>query len=87
MQNELIQQGISLMLYGMGTVFVFLAILVLVTFSMSAIVKRFFPEVESLTPATNSINPGTAAQPQAVDPKRLAVISAAIKKHRETTGR
>jgi oxaloacetate decarboxylase gamma subunit len=88
MQNELIQQGVSLMLYGMGTVFVFLAVLVVVTLCMSAIVKRFFPEVEPLAPVnTGPVNSGMAAQPQAVDPKRLAVISAAIKKHRETSGR
>ena len=40
MQNTLVQQGIELMLFGMGTVFIFLALLVVVTTVMSALVER-----------------------------------------------
>jgi oxaloacetate decarboxylase gamma subunit len=42
MEPTLLDQGVELMLYGMGTVFVFLAILVVATISMSALVQRFF---------------------------------------------
>ncbi|MDH3547683.1 MAG: OadG family transporter subunit [Gammaproteobacteria bacterium] len=41
MENELINQGLILMLGGMGTVFVFLTILVVVTSLMSRLVMKF----------------------------------------------
>lgn len=44
MQETLIDQGLNLMLYGMGTVFVFLTILVFATGMMSRIVARFSSE-------------------------------------------
>jgi oxaloacetate decarboxylase gamma subunit len=78
--DELFQQGVQLMIYGMGTVFVFLAVLVLVTVSMSYIVNRFFPDV---TPAAE---PKTQTPQQAStgpdDSTLLAVISAAIHQYR-----
>ena len=45
MQANLIDQGVTLMLVGMGTVFVFLTALVIAMSLLAAIVKR-------LTPAT-----------------------------------
>jgi oxaloacetate decarboxylase gamma subunit len=78
--NELFQQGVQLMIYGMGTVFVFLAVLVLVTISMSYIVNRFFPDaVPSVEPKAQ-----TARQaPQSGDDSTLlAVITAAIHQYR-----
>lgn len=80
MQNELLQQGVSLMVFGMGTVFVFLAVLVLVTLSMSAIVKRIVPAVELQSVSSSPVLP--VSQPQAIDAKRMAVIKAAIQQHR-----
>jgi len=41
MQNELIDQGLTLMLVGMGTVFTFLTALVMVMTLMSWLVTRF----------------------------------------------
>ena len=43
MQPSLIDQGLTLMLVGMGTVFVFLTALVIAMTSMSAIVRRLEP--------------------------------------------
>lgn len=43
MPDTLIDQGLMLMLVGMGTVFVFLAILVMGMTLMAAIVARFVP--------------------------------------------
>ena len=43
MHNELINQGLTLMLAGMGTVFVFLTMLVMVMSLMSRLVLRFQP--------------------------------------------
>ena len=43
MQTDLIGQGLELMLYGMGTVVVFLTLLVFTTSGMSLLVRRFIP--------------------------------------------
>lgn len=39
--NALVSSGVSLMLLGMGTVFVFLTLLVFTTYAMSAFARRF----------------------------------------------
>ena len=44
--TTLLEQGLSLMLVGMGTVFVFLTALVLAMTVMANIVKRMTPRVE-----------------------------------------
>ena len=72
MQGELVAQGIELMLYGMGTVVMFLTLLVVATTIMSRFITRYFPE-----PA-----PSASAAPQADDPNLVAVITAAIHQHR-----
>ena len=71
----LIEQGLDLMLYGMGTVFVFLTVLVIATVSMSAIIKRWLPDEEIDIPASVK---GHAA----VDDRIVSIIQAAIAKHR-----
>ena len=67
------------MLFGMGTVVMFLALLVLATSLMSRLVMRYFPEVETdPVPARVSGKPSAAAG----DAQLMAVISAAIHRHR-----
>lgn len=44
--TTLFEQGLSLMLVGMGTVFVFLTALVLAMTAMAGLVKRLTPGVE-----------------------------------------
>ena len=75
MESQLFQGGLELMAFGMGTVFVFLTLLVLVTASMSWLVQRFAPEPHPThdTPTLVSGDPS---------PQLLAVISAAIHQHR-----
>lgn len=68
------------MLYGMGTVVVFLGLLVVITSAMSAMVNRYFPE----TPVPVAIpsagrKGGPAAQ---ADGEVVAAITAAITQHR-----
>ncbi len=77
MQEDIIAQGLELMLYGMGTVVVFLALLVLATTGMSRAITRYFPE-----PVAASVKPRarTAAEPG--DAELVAVISAAVQQHR-----
>ena len=76
MQQSLMQQGIELMYFGMGSVFVFLTLLVILTTLMSALVQRF---VKPEPPAA----PVSSARPAVQqDSQLLAVISEAIKQHR-----
>lgn len=46
MQSTLIEQGLTLMLVGMGTVFVFLTALVIAMSLMATIVRRLTPAPE-----------------------------------------
>ena len=81
MQGDIVAQGIELMLYGMGTVILFLALLVVMTTLMSRCVSYYFPESESSAEAAMRKLRGSA-QPPADDPNLVAVISAAIHQHR-----
>lgn len=79
MQESLFGQGISLMIYGMGTVFVFLATLIVVTLVLSRIITRYFPET-SAAPKSSSLPRAKSAV--VVEPEVLAAIKAAIQQHR-----
>ncbi len=74
-KEMVVQQGLDLMLYGMGIVFVFLTLLVIVTAAMSLIVQRWFPEDDHAR-----VSPPTADTK--VDDRIVAIIQAAINKHR-----
>ena len=69
------------MLFGMGTVFVFLTILVFGTSLMSKIVERYFPEQEAADIPGPIASPA-ASNAQAVDGKTLNIIQQAIYQHR-----
>ena len=75
MNADIVEQGVELMLFGMGTVIVFLGLLVLATTFMSRMVARYFPE-----PKTAPARP--AANAVGNDGELIAVISAAIQQHR-----
>lgn len=77
MQGDIVSQGVELMLYGMGTVVVFLALLVVMTSAMSMLVMRFFPEAQPVIADKAPVRTATGDEPQLV-----AAISAAIKRHR-----
>lgn len=49
MQPTLLEQGLELMLVGMGTVFVFLTLLVAAMSLMSAVVRRMTPSADLVT--------------------------------------
>ena len=68
MQPTLLDQGLNLMLVGMGTVFVFLTLLVGAMSLMATIVRRFSP----------------AASDAAATDEQIAAITAAIAQHRKT---
>lgn len=79
LEQDLVQQGYDLMLFGMGTVFVFLTLLILCTSLMSALINRFFPEAEKAVKASVKRRSGKAEE---VKPEVLAAIQLAIKEHR-----
>ena len=69
MQNELFSEGLTLMLAGMGTVFVFLTALVIAMTIMSRLVMRMQPE-------------SFAAHAAQTNDDEIAAIAAAIAEHR-----
>lgn len=82
MQDTLIDQGINLMLFGMGTVFIFLTILVFATTLMSKVVNKLAPEAEPEATIPKA-NTNTTASPQAVSTDIVTAIQKAIAAHRQ----
>jgi len=76
MQGDIVAQGLELMVYGMGSVVVFLALLVVCTTVMSTTVKRFFPEPQPVRRVSRK------AKAVEQDEELVAVISAAVHQHR-----
>ena len=74
MDSQLISQGLDLMLYGMGTVFIFLTVLVAITTIMSTTVNKIAPE---------QVDESKIKAPQAqVETRIVKAIQAAINQHR-----
>ncbi|OQX36646.1 MAG: hypothetical protein B0D91_08630 [Oceanospirillales bacterium LUC14_002_19_P2] len=76
---DLMSEGVNLMLFGMGFVFVFLTLLVIVTSIMSKIIQATKPEEPE--PAVARVPVATVGDP-ASDPVLLAVIHEAVQQHR-----
>lgn len=75
METNLIVEGFKFMGLGMGTVFVFLIIMIVCMNIMSTIIDKFFPEPQvSATPPVSA--------PNNDNKKVVAAITAAIKHHR-----
>ncbi|NLY59655.1 MAG: OadG family protein [Gammaproteobacteria bacterium] len=77
--TELLMEGVELMLLGVGTVFLFLIMLVGCISMMSRLVARFIPPEKSV-PSAALRRP--AVPVSSVDQQTLAVISEAIRLHR-----
>ena len=78
-ETALINEGLSLMMFGMGFVFIFLTVLVIATSLMSKIVLTVAPDKP--VPAVRSFVPVDPADP-ASDPVLLAVVKDAVRQHR-----
>jgi len=73
---ESLFEGLALTGIGMGVVFTFLIVLVMVTNSMSRLVLRFAPE------AVTAVQGGSIPGARLDDAQLIAIISAAIHQHR-----
>ncbi len=74
--TEMMNSGIELMLIGMGIVFAFLALLIVMVHIMTSVIQRFFPEepVTAIAPASVSTSH--------TDTGVIAAISAAVHQYR-----
>ena len=77
METNLVIEGFKFMGLGMGTVFIFLMVLIVLMNVMSTLIHKFFPEPQ----ASNASSNGNANNND--NKKVIAAISAAIKHHRE----
>jgi oxaloacetate decarboxylase gamma subunit len=68
--SDLLLEGLNLAMYGMGTVFVFLTLLVGATTLMSRLLREAPTVVSSVAPSAQS------------DPRLLAAITAAVHQYR-----
>jgi len=87
--SDLMSEGINLMLFGMGFVFVFLTLLVIVTSLMSWIITKVeknigvIPDEGVAAPTTFIPQHGPLAEPAQTDDKTLiSVLTAAVHKFR-----
>jgi len=77
--SQLMSDAINLMLVGMGFVFVFLVVLVIVTSVMSRFVNKYFPIPE---PAALNVSKSNDDTNTTNDAQLMAVLSAAVAKYR-----
>ncbi|HZJ94528.1 MAG TPA: OadG family transporter subunit [Thiopseudomonas sp.] len=82
--QQLLLEGVELMLFGMGLVFIFLILLIFCIRLMSAIIERWAPEKGHGATAVPAHLP--VGNVQAVDPDTLQAIQIAIKQHRARRG-
>ena len=75
METNLILEGFKFMGLGMGTVFLFLIILIVSMNILSTVVDKFFPEPHQ--------NPDAPVAQKKDDKNVIAAISAAITHHRQ----
>ena len=80
MQDELLVQGLNLLVLGMGVVFVFLALLVVATSVMSKLIQHYLPEPIPASISIEEVN--TSNQQTLPNEKILAAIKAALEQHR-----
>ena len=78
--DNLLSEGLELMVFGMGFVIVFLTVLVFATSAMSKVVGKYFPEAPA-QPAARKAAPAPAVAANNND-ELIAVMTAAVHKHR-----
>ncbi|AOM00313.1 sodium pump decarboxylase subunit gamma [Cobetia marina] len=81
-ENDLLGEGLNLMVFGMGFVFVFLSLLVVAMMAMAKLVDRFAPAPLPAAPRTTRA-PVSAAPAAEDDSELTAVMAAAIHRFRQ----
>ncbi|KXJ51003.1 OadG family transporter subunit [Neptuniibacter pectenicola] len=76
--ENLLSEGLELMVFGMGFVFVFLTLLIFTTAGMSKVVSKYFPEA----PAKPKAKKAAPAAATASNDELIAVMTAAVHKYR-----
>ena len=82
--QQLLLEGVELMFFGMGLVFLFLILLIYCIRGMSYLLERFAPDDSNIATAVST--PVHRAGSQAVDADTLQAIQIAIKQHRARRG-
>lgn len=77
--DSLVSQGINLAIFGMGTVFVFLTVLIFATHFMSYLVARFSLENSGSDSDMSHDLDSLTAKPSLLT---IAIITAALREHR-----
>ncbi len=77
--ENLMSEGLNLMVFGMGFVFVFLTLLVFATNGMSAVVSKIAPDPE---PKAKRKAPAAAPAAANNNDELVAVMTAAVHQHR-----
>lgn len=78
-----LQNGVVLMLLGMGTVLLFLIVLIFVTKGLSSVVRKIDAKRPAPAPAAVSRSATPSANAMSVEPEIAAAIAAAVAKTRE----
>ncbi len=84
LEPSLLEQGLQLLLYGMGTVVLFLVLLVFAMHLMSTLILRFFPEPQTAPPQPREV--ALDIPDESLDPVLVAAAVAAVHRHREASG-
>ncbi len=82
--QQLLLEGVELMFFGMGLVFLFLILLIFSIRVMSFVLERWAPEAGHV--ATAVAAPTQHESAQVVDPDTLQAMQIAIKQHRARRG-
>ena len=82
--SELLLEGVELMLFGMGFVFVFLIVLVGMVSLMSRLIASFAPPAAHSAVSSPVVRAASASHE--ADAEMLAVIQSAIVQHRARRG-
>lgn len=79
--SEFLLEGVELMLFGLGSVFIFLVLLIVCIRLMSSVIGRF-----DTAPTAQPVPARSAVAASEVDADLLAAIQAAIHQHRARRG-
>ncbi len=78
MQTVLVEQGLQLLVVGLGTVFFFLSILVILTSAMSSAITNL---ATSMDPSAEVVDSSKILKEAYVEPRIVRVIQAALHRH------